>query len=105
MGRMFEDLKEGLAEADAFMSGKKTGAKAHVPASIDVKRIRRKLGLTQAAFASAYGLNLDAVKNWETGRRVPDRSAVTLLTIIDRNPKAVIKALRHESGKKTRKIA
>jgi putative transcriptional regulator len=105
MGRMFEDLKEGLAEADAFMSGKNTGAKAHIPASIDVKRVRRKLGLTQAAFASAYGLSLDAVKNWETGRRVPDRSAVTLLTIVDRNPKAVIKALRKEFGKKTRRIA
>jgi putative transcriptional regulator len=105
VGRMFEDLKEGLAEADAFLSGKNTGAKAHIPASIDVKRIRRKLGLTQAAFANAYGLSLDAVKNWETGRRVPDRSAVTLLTIIDRNPKAVIKALRQESGRKTRRIA
>lgn len=105
MGRMFEDLKEGLAEADAFMSGKKTGAKVHIPAAIDVKRIRRKLGLTQAAFANAYGLSLDAVKNWETGRRVPDRSAMTLLTVIERNPKAVIKALHQESGKKTRKIA
>jgi putative transcriptional regulator len=57
----------------------------HLPAAIDVKRIRRKLGLTQAAFANAYGLSLDAVKNWETGRRVPDRSATTLLTVIERN--------------------
>ena len=105
MGRMFEDLKEGLAEADAFMSGENTGAKVHIPAAIDVKRIRRKLGLTQAAFANAYGLSLDAVKNWETGRRVPDRSATTLLTIIERNPKAVIKALRQQPAKKTRKIA
>jgi putative transcriptional regulator len=86
-------------------SGKHTGAKAHIPAAIDVKRIRRKLGLTQAAFARAYGLSLDAVKNWETGRRVPDRSAMTLLTVVERNPKAVIKALRHDSGRKTKRIA
>ena len=105
MGRMFDDLKEGLAEADAFMSEENTDGKVHIPAAIDVKRIRRKLGLTQAAFANAYGLSLDAVKNWETGRRVPDRSATTLLTIIERNPKAVIKALRQEPGKKPRKIA
>ena len=105
MGRMFDDLKEGLAEADAFMSEENTDAKVHIPAPIDVKRIRRKLGLTQAAFANAYGLSLDAVKNWETGRRVPDRSATTLLTVIERNPKAVIKALRQEDGKKTRRIA
>jgi putative transcriptional regulator len=105
MGRMFDDLKEGLAEADAFMSEENTDGKVHIPAAIDVKRIRRKLGLTQAAFANAYGLSLDAVKNWETGRRVPDRSAATLLTVIERNPKAVINALRQEGAKKTRKIA
>ena len=85
------------------MSGENTGAKVHIPAAIDVKRIRRKLGLTQAAFANAYGLSLDAVKNWETGRRVPDRSATTLLTVIERNPKAVIKALR--PGRRIRRHA
>ncbi len=53
MRRMFDDLKEGLAEADAFMSEENTDAKVHIPAAIDVKRIRRKLGLTQAAFANA----------------------------------------------------
>lgn len=35
MGRTFEDLKAGLAEADAFMSGENTGAKVHIPAAID----------------------------------------------------------------------
>lgn len=104
MGKMFEDLKAGLGEAGAFMDGANTGAKVHIPAAIDVKRIRRRLGLTQAAFARAYGLSLDAVKNWETGRRVPDRSAVTLLTVIERNPKAVLRALR-EVGRRARKIA
>jgi len=75
------------------------------PRRIPTRRCIYPLGLTQAAFANAYGLSLDAVKNWETGRRVPDRSAATLLTVIERNPKAVIKALRQEGGKKTRKIA
>jgi putative transcriptional regulator len=104
MGRMFEDLRAGLGEADAFMDGANTGARVHIPPGIDVKRIRRRLGLTQAAFARAYGLSLHAVKNWETGRRVPDRSAVTLLTVIERNPKAVLRALR-EVGRRTKKIA
>jgi DNA-binding transcriptional regulator YiaG len=63
MGRMFEDLKKALSEVDAFMSGKNAGAKVHIHAAIDVKRIRRKLRLTQAAFANAYGLSLGAVKN------------------------------------------
>ena len=65
----------------------------HIPDAINVKRIRGKLALTQSAFANAYGLSLDAVKNWKTGRRVPDKSAATLLAVIDKNPRAVLGAL------------
>jgi putative transcriptional regulator len=93
MGKMFEDLKHGLGEIKEFMDGNRTGYAVHIPDAINVKRIRGKLGLTQSAFADAYGLSLDAVKNWETGRRVPDKSAATLLAVIDKNPRAVLRAL------------
>jgi putative transcriptional regulator len=33
------------------------------------------------------------VRDWEQGRRNPDRAARTLLLVIDRNPKAVERAL------------
>ena len=34
-----------------------------------------------------------AVQDWEQGRRVPDRAARVLLTVIDRDPEAVVRAL------------
>ncbi len=36
---MFDDLKNGLSEVDAFLSGKRVGYKVAVPAVIDVKTI------------------------------------------------------------------
>ncbi|MGH6886659.1 MAG: helix-turn-helix domain-containing protein, partial [Geminicoccales bacterium] len=36
----------------------------HVPDRIDVKAIRKKLGMSQAQFAASFGFGLDAVQNW-----------------------------------------
>ncbi len=66
-----------------------------VPARIDVARVRAKLKLSQRQFAERFGLDITAVQAWEQGRRQPDRSARVLLTIIDREPEAVQRALRH----------
>jgi putative transcriptional regulator len=42
---------------------------------IDVRALRERLGLTQEQFALRYGLDLDAVRNWEHKRREPDPAA------------------------------
>ena len=84
---MFDDLKQGLAEVDAFLSGEHTGAKVTIPAQVDVKIIRKRLNMTQAKFASAFGFSLDTIKHWEAGRRNPEGPARALLTVISKNPK------------------
>jgi putative transcriptional regulator len=94
---MFEDLKAGLNEADAFLAGKTSGYKVAVPSEIDVKSIRKRLHMTQARFSNAFGFSLDAVKHWEGGRRTPEASARAFLTVIAKNPKAVIAALHSGS--------
>ena len=43
--------------------------------------------------ADRYGFDARALQEWEQGCRVPDRSARVLLTVIDRNPEAVVEAL------------
>jgi hypothetical protein len=58
-----------------------------------VKSIRKGLNMTQAGFSDAFGFSLDAVKHWEGGRRTPEASARAFLTVISRNPDAVISAL------------
>jgi putative transcriptional regulator len=65
----------------------------HVPAEIDVKSIRKKQRLTQAQFASRYGLNIARVRDWEQRRSSPDSAARAYLTVIAREPEAVKRAL------------
>ena len=62
-------------------------------AAIDVGAIREKLGLTQEQFAVRYGLDINAVRNWERGRRTPDTAAQSYLRAIDASPAAVQAAL------------
>lgn len=59
------------------------------PQEIDVKRIRKRQGLSQKEFAIRYCIDLNTLKNWEQGRNSPDAPARILLKIIDENPEAV----------------
>jgi putative transcriptional regulator len=93
MTKMFEDMKRGLEEVNAFLAGESAGHKVTLPAEIDVKSIRKRLKMTQARFSDTFGFSLDAVKHWEGGRRTPESSARAFLTVIARNPTAVIEAL------------
>src|SRR5580704_14097166 len=97
---MLDDLKQGLAEVDAFLSGQDMGAKVTIPAQVDVKIIRKRLNMTQTKFASAFGFSLDTIKRWEAGRRTPEGPARALLTVISKNPRAVLAALHPESPKR-----
>jgi putative transcriptional regulator len=94
MKTQFEQMMDGLNDVEAFLAGEQEGFKTHVPQEVDVKAIRNRLGMTQARFSDTFGFSLDAVKHWEGGRRTPEASARTLLTVIDRNPAAVLTALK-----------
>jgi len=59
----------------------------------EISAIRRRSGLSQAAFAAAYGLNLRTLQDWEQGRTQPDGPARAYLLVIDREPRAVARAL------------
>jgi putative transcriptional regulator len=93
MKTQFEQMMDGLNDIEAFLAGEQEGSKAHVPHEVDVKAIRNRLGMTQARFSNTFGFSLDAIKHWEGGRRTPEASARTLLTVIDKNPAAVLSAL------------
>ena len=45
----------------------------------EIKAIRKKTGLTQAAFAERYHIPKRTVENWETEVTVPPRYVVELL--------------------------
>jgi putative transcriptional regulator len=70
-----------------------TEYEVRVPEQVDVAALRRRLDLSQAAFARTYGLDVAAVRAWEQHRRKPDRTARILLAVIAREPAAVLRAL------------
>jgi DNA-binding transcriptional regulator YiaG len=71
------------------------GVTAHViePPQTDAKRVRERLGLSQAEFALRFGLELATVQNWEQGRYRPDPAAQLALKIIDSHPEVVDEVL------------
>jgi putative transcriptional regulator len=65
----------------------------HVPAEIDVRAMRLKLGMTQEVFAVRYGLTLARLRDWEQGRSAPDGAVRAYLKVIEKEPEAVERAL------------
>ena len=60
---------------------------------LDVASIRAKTGLSQDRFARAFRISPHTLRNWEQGRRFPEGPARALLLAIDRDPKALMRAL------------
>jgi putative transcriptional regulator len=58
----------------------------------DIVALRRFVGLSQAAFASALGISVHTLRNWEQGRRTPEGPALALLRIAARHPSIVREA-------------
>ena len=57
--------------------------------------IRKRLGMSQWQFAEAIHVPVATLQNWEQGRTLMDPSAQALMTILAREPKAALRALRH----------
>jgi putative transcriptional regulator len=93
MSKAGESILRGAREALAYARGESDGFVAHVPEQVDVKAIRRRMSLSQAKFATQFGFALDALRNWEQGRRQPELAARAFLMVIDRDPEAVRRAL------------
>ncbi len=91
------DIIASLEEYAAHNRGEKTGIEVRsvyrkVPEKVDVKSIRRKLGMTQEQF-TAFGFSLSAIRHWEAHRRVPEGPARVLLKVIEHNPGIVLETL------------
>jgi putative transcriptional regulator len=60
---------------------------------MDVQAVRRRLGVTQTAFAQMIGVSVATLRNWEQGRRVPEGPARALLRVTAAAPDVVARAL------------
>ncbi len=95
MSKAGSRILQGAQEALAIAKGEANADdyRIHIPATIDVSAIRAKTGLSQAAFAARYGFSIGRVRDWEQGRSAVDAPSRILLTIIDKEPEAIERAL------------
>ena len=89
--RQAVDIMEGSAPETEYVKHRFDPVQA--PQTIDVRSIRQRMGLSQAVFASAFGLSLYTLRNWEQGKRQPDPAARAYLRVIEVAPDVVRQAL------------
>jgi putative transcriptional regulator len=87
------ELLKSANEALEIAKGDAEPGFAYVPEEVDVAAIRRRKRMSQDKFAASFGLALGTLRDWEQKRRSPDRTARILLSVIDRDPEAVRRAL------------
>lgn len=95
MSKLGDELVQSMAQALAHAQGKKGNSRAHKVAvkPDEIQMARKRLGLSQDQFADAFGVSASTLRKWEQGQRAPNGAAKTLLKIIEREPKAVVRAL------------
>jgi putative transcriptional regulator len=64
-------------------------ARGQITGGEDVVALRRFVDMTQEKFASALGISVHTLRNWEQGRRVPEGPALALLRVVARHPRVL----------------
>jgi putative transcriptional regulator len=96
MSKLGKRLISAAKEARAIARGAADPStyRIHVPAEIDVRRVRGRFNLSQTAFAKRFGLTPARVRDWEQGRSKADGAVCAYLMVIAREPQAVERALK-----------
>ncbi|MGM0634056.1 MAG: helix-turn-helix domain-containing protein [Pseudomonadota bacterium] len=98
MSTAFESISQGLKEAIDFADGRQGKAVVHHLEAPDIKRIRTDIGMTQTQFAATFGISVSTLRHWERGDRTPHGPALTLLNVLAREPRAVMRALSGDTS-------
>ena len=106
MSRVAESIMRGARQLAAYTQGDASQVKVYrvrVPNAVNVRKLRRQLKLSQWEFSLRFGFSVATVRDWEQKRRTPDGAARVLLTVIDKEPAAVRRALAKAAPKHSRK--
>ncbi len=95
MSKAGKEIITGSQQALAYLKEDKTKGRAYKVRArdIDVKAIRENLDMTQEVFSETFAIPVSTLKKWETNNRVPEGPTKAYLTVIEKNPRAVKKAL------------
>ncbi len=84
-----EEILEGIRQIKAGEFGR-----VYTPDQILAIAARRSSKLTQVDFADLLGVSVDAIRDWEQGRRSPRGAARTLLRVAMQHPE-ILQQLEH----------
>ncbi len=92
-GRIDTARVDATTEKDIARHKVADEAEAIQDAARFARRVRKRLGFSQAKFAERIDVSLDTIRNWEQGKRRPTGAAKALLKVLDKAPEAALAAL------------
>ncbi len=92
-GRIDEARVDATTEKTIARQAASDDAQAMRDAARFARRVRKRLGFSQAEFAQRIDVSLDTIRNWEQGKRSPTGAAKALLKVLDKAPEAALAAL------------
>ncbi len=93
LGRIDVARLDATTDAEISVQSAQDEALAMQDAAKFARRVRRRLGFSQAEFALRIDVSLETIRNWEQGKRSPTGAAKALLKVLDKAPEAALAAL------------
>ena len=93
IGRIDPAYVDATTEADIARHIAQDETNAMLDSARFARRVRKRLGLSQAEFSQRIDVSLETIRNWEQGKRSPTGAAKALLKILDKAPEAALAAL------------
>ena len=81
-----QEILDGIEEIQAFKAGEGKLETSILSEPSPAQEIRKKLKLSQSAFAGFMGVSIRTIQDWEQGRRSPQGPAKALLRIAEQCP-------------------
>ncbi len=92
--KLFKELRASIKEAGRIRKGRVKPSRVFGYDAVDIRKLRESVRASQSQFARMIGVSKDTLQNWEQGRRSPRGPAKVLLRVFERDPQAVVRALR-----------
>jgi len=94
----FEEFKKSVKQMKNIEKG--VSKPSRVYKYPDVKKIRKKLHVSQKELSEQLGISNRTLQNWEQSRRAPTGPARVLLNLLELQPNLLYQASGHTSSRK-----
>jgi putative transcriptional regulator len=94
IGRIDVARVDATQEADIARQASADDREAVQDAAQFARRVRQRMGLSQAELALRIDVSLETIRNWEQGKRSPTGAAKALLRLLDKAPELALQTLR-----------